>query len=98
MRVKELENYGTNVTIYDPWANPDEVMKEYSLTTINCHPERACHPRGVVEGQPSTMYDGIVLTVAHKEFLDLNFETLLKENGVVYDVKGVVKKEYISSL
>jgi UDP-N-acetyl-D-glucosamine/UDP-N-acetyl-D-galactosamine dehydrogenase len=34
--VKALADYGTHVTIYDPWANPVEVMHEYGLT---CHAE-----------------------------------------------------------
>ena len=34
--VRALEEYGIQVTIYDPWANPDEVMHEYGLT---CHTE-----------------------------------------------------------
>ncbi len=29
--IYQLKSYGTEVTIYDPWANPEEVMHEYSL-------------------------------------------------------------------
>ena len=74
--IAELEQYGTKVTIFDPWANPDEVMHEYGLET-NIQ-------------QPTTKYDGIVLAVAHNEFLDLDLSSLLNENGVVYDVKGIL--------
>lgn len=76
--VKALEDYGINVTIYDPWANPSEVQHEYNIT---CHSELASESK----------YDTIVLGVAHKEFVDLNLAPLLNENGVVYDVKGVLK-------
>lgn len=76
--VSALQEYGIQVTIYDPWANPAEVMHEYSLT---CHPE-------LVSG---TKYDSIVLGVAHKEFLELDLNSLIKENSVVYDVKGILK-------
>ncbi|MFV0540762.1 MAG: nucleotide sugar dehydrogenase, partial [Aestuariibaculum sp.] len=31
--IHELESYNTNITIYDPWANPEEVMHEYKLET-----------------------------------------------------------------
>lgn len=34
--VKALQDYGTHITIYDPWANPTEVMHEYGLV---CHAE-----------------------------------------------------------
>ncbi|GGK60637.1 MULTISPECIES: nucleotide sugar dehydrogenase [Flavobacteriaceae] len=74
--IHELEQYGTNVTIYDPWANPDEVMHEYNLTTRN--------------QLPSNKYDGIVLAVAHNEFLDIDFTKHLTSNGVIYDVKGIL--------
>ena len=37
--INELKQYGTKVTIFDPWANPEEVMQEYKLTTINRHPQ-----------------------------------------------------------
>ena len=76
--VNALEDYGIQVTIFDPWANPDEVMHEYGLT---CHPE-------LVAG---AKYDAIVLGVAHKEFLNLDLELLKRENAVVYDVKGILK-------
>ena len=38
-------------------------------------------------------YDAIILTVAHKEFLDLNLNQFLKEGGVVYDVKGILSAD-----
>jgi len=75
--IKALQEYGINVTIYDPLANPVEVAHEYKLV---CHPE-------LVEGQ---QYDAIVLGVAHQEFLELNLSKLQKTNAVVYDVKGVL--------
>ena len=76
--VKALEDYGIQVTIFDPWANPAEVKHEYNLP---CHPE-------LIAG---AKYDAIVLGVAHKEFLNLDLELLKRENAVVYDVKGILK-------
>ncbi|MFY0714350.1 nucleotide sugar dehydrogenase [Seonamhaeicola sp. NFXS20] len=97
--IEELKSYGANVTVYDPWANPEEVKHEYGLTTIqklshaeplNSHPEPVdSHPEPV-EGQ--TKYDAIVLTVAHKEFLQINLKSLLNTNGILYDVKGVINE------
>ena len=76
--INQLESYGTNVTIYDPWANPKEVKHEYNLKTVQQLPEGK--------------FDAVVLTVAHKEFLDLNIEEFLNPNGIIYDVKGIMKK------
>lgn len=76
--VKALADYSIQVTIYDPWANPAEVMHEYGLSCLNVLPQQS--------------FDGIVLGVAHQEFLDLNLDVLKKDMAVVYDVKGVLKR------
>jgi UDP-N-acetyl-D-galactosamine dehydrogenase len=89
--VAALQEYGIKVTIYDPWANPVEVMHEYGLT---CHAELpSCHSELVSESKsnPSpTKYNAIVLGVAHKQFLNLDVKSLKKENTVIYDVKGIL--------
>lgn len=74
--VKALNEYSINVTIYDPWANPEEVKHEYGIESLNQIPDHK--------------YDAIVLGVSHKEFIDLNFASLQKEVSVIYDVKGVL--------
>lgn len=75
--VKELQSYGTDVTIYDPLANPAEVKHEYGLATTTKF--------------PNDKFDAVVLTVAHKEFLEMELDALKKDNAVVYDVKGVLE-------
>jgi len=74
--IKALEDYGINVSLHDPWANPAEVLHEYGLNTT-----KVC---------PITTFDAIVLGVAHQEFLDLDLHSLKKGNSIVYDVKGVL--------
>lgn len=76
--INNLTSFGTKVTIYDPWANPEEVRHEYNLTTSTT--------------LPSKKYDAVVLTVAHKEYKDLNLKSLLNPNGVLYDVKGILEE------
>ncbi|XMO86164.1 nucleotide sugar dehydrogenase [Algibacter sp. AS12] len=74
--ISQLASYGTAITIHDPWANPEEVKHEYNLKTTR--------------DLPQEKFDAIVLTVAHKEFLNINLKALLNTNGVLYDVKGVL--------
>ncbi len=74
--ITELQSYGSDITIYDPWANPAEVEHEYNLKTVKTMPDEN--------------YDTVVLAVAHKEFMDLDFKSILNPNGVLYDVKGVL--------
>lgn len=74
--IEALSDYGLKVSIYDPWANPNEVNHEYGLQTMNT--------------VPKDRYDAVVLGVAHKEFLHLDFPELKKDGGIVYDVKGIL--------
>jgi UDP-N-acetyl-D-galactosamine dehydrogenase len=72
--VRELEEYGAKITVFDPNANPLEVNIEYNLLSEN--------------ELPNNKYDAIVLTVAHREFLELDLNTLRKDVSIVYDVKN----------
>ena len=63
--ISSLNDYGVNITIYDPWANEEEVMKEYALESSN--------------SLPKEKFDSIVLTVSHREFKDLDFSLLKKK-------------------
>ena len=76
--ISSLEDYGMEVVTFDPWANPNEVKHEYNIKSTN--------------EIPTDTFDAIVLGVAHKEFLSVNFTNLLNENGIIYDVKGVLGK------
>ena len=74
--VKQLEDFGVKVTIYDPWVNADEVEHEYGLKALT--------------ELPNQKFDSIVQAVSHKEFDALDLGALKNNNAVVYDVKGVL--------
>jgi len=76
--IKALEDYGVKVTTFDPWANPAEVKHEYGIESVT--------------EVPNSRYDAIVLGVAHKEFVELDFSSLKKEDAIVYDVKGIISQ------
>ena len=75
--VKNLVEFGSEVTIFDPWAKKEDVQKEYGLKTYR--------------NMPQNKFDGIVLAVSHREFEQIDFSKYLNKNGVIYDVKGVLK-------
>lgn len=77
--IHSLKEYGLKVTVFDPWANPEEVKHEYNLDIVTTLPENK--------------FDAIVLGVAHNEFLNLDFSSLKNENSVLYDVKGVLSAQ-----
>ena len=81
--IHSLEEYGLDVTTFDPWINDKEISKQYK---VNC-----CSASEI----KSQKFDAIILTVSHQEFLDLDLNNLLKENGVIYDVKGVLPKSEV---
>ena len=74
--ISALKGYGVNMTIFDPWANKEEVKKEYQLEST--------------KEKPSGSFDGVVLTVAHKEFLDLDFYSITNKKHIIYDVKNIL--------
>ncbi|HYG16769.1 MAG TPA: nucleotide sugar dehydrogenase, partial [Bacteroidia bacterium] len=82
--VTELKEYHTHITVYDPWAETDEVKHEYGLETVKDFNK-------IVEKK----YDAIILAVAHKEFSGLDLNTLRKPVSVLYDVKGCLEKAIV---
>lgn len=85
--ITNLEEYGAEVITFDPWANSKEVADEYR---INCYSETL-----LTDLKESKKYDAVILTVAHDQFLNLDLNKLIKEKGVIYDVKGVLSKENV---
>lgn len=77
-----LSEYTNNITIYNPWADKAEVKHEYQIEISNTL-------------NKTKKYDAIILGVAHKEFLEVDIPSLLNENGVVYDVKGILDRTII---
>lgn len=75
--IAALESYGVKVSVYDPWANAAEVKHEYKLD--------------MTTEFPTTKFDGVVLGVAHKEFLKMDLNAIRKETSVLYDVKGILE-------
>jgi len=80
--IQELREFGTDVSVYDPWADPEEVKREYRFNLLS-----------TTDHQPLIKYDAIVLAVAHDKFDDLNIEALKKgSDTVVYDIKSKLKE------
>jgi UDP-N-acetyl-D-galactosamine dehydrogenase len=79
--VNALKDYGTNITIHDPWASEDEVMHEYGLKST--------------KSIPSGRFDAVVLTVSHNKFNELDFLSLKNENAIIYDVKNFLDKKLV---
>ncbi|HLT75640.1 MAG TPA: UDP binding domain-containing protein, partial [Ohtaekwangia sp.] len=80
--IRELQSFGTDVDIYDPQADAEEVRHEYGLDLVKA---------------PSGPYHAVVLTVSHDEFREMDIRSLLSKNAVVYDVKGFLDKSLVTA-
>jgi UDP-N-acetyl-D-galactosamine dehydrogenase len=80
-----LQEFGCEVDVFDPWAEPAEVQKNYSIESIKDIGKIALDD-----------YDVVVLAVAHKEFFELFSKGgKPKESAVVFDIKGVLPREAV---
>ena len=82
--VAELQTYGCQVDVHDPWVGADEARSEFGLD--------------LVEEPESDSYDAVVVAVAHRQFRDLGadrFTALCKSNSVIYDIKYVLPTDIV---
>ena len=78
--IEELQEFGTEVDVYDPWADPDEVRHEYGLQLLP-----ALSPESI------NQYNAVVLAVAHDKFKELDLKKT--ENQVLYDIKSYLDSD-----
>jgi UDP-N-acetyl-D-galactosamine dehydrogenase len=78
--VRSLDEFGVNIVIFDPWADPQEVKRQYNQLSV-----RELSPL-------DKSFDAIILAVAHSDFLKLNISALRGTKSIVYDIKGILPK------
>ena len=76
-----LREFTPHITVCDPWANTESVKKAYGIE--------------LVKEVPEEKYDAVVLCVAHDAFSALDLKALVKEPGVIYDVKSILPREMV---
>jgi len=79
--VLELESYGVEIVVSDPWADPVDVEQLHKIELFQTIPD--------------DFFDAIVLAVGHKTFMEMDLKRYLKKTAVVFDVKGVLDKKMI---
>ena len=73
---RALQEYHLNISVYDPWANPEIARREYGIDITNI--------------LPTEQYDATIVAVAHNEFKTLDIARFSKDKSVVYDVKWML--------
>jgi len=79
-----LSEYTSNITVCDPWVSPMRAMLEYGVAITSDIPV-------------SDSFDVVVLGVAHRQFYSLDVRSLLRDGGVVYDVKGILPRDIVDA-
>jgi len=85
--VRELQDFGADVEIYDPWVDPESVRAEYGIEVRTECPENG-------------RYDGIVLAVAHRQFVEMSpaaLHALGKPEHIVYDIKSILPIDQVDA-
>lgn len=80
-----LRDYNAVVDIFDPWVDPSDAKHEYNLDLLGALPDAPAQ------------YDGVVVTVGHREFHALGPEkirSMCKKDGILFDVKGIFAKSF----
>ena len=81
---KELETYGVEVEVHDPWVDAEEARQEYGFDLV-ADPEKGA-------------YDGVIIAVAHDQFRALGAKGIRsfgKKGSVLYDIKYVLTPDEV---
>lgn len=80
--IRELQSFGTQVDVYDPQAEAEEVKHEYGLNLTPALNKK---------------YHAIVLAVSHKDFETIDWSKIADKKTVIYDVKGLMNRSSITA-
>ncbi len=78
---RALKEYNIDITVYDPWANPEIAKREYGIDIVN--------------ELPAEKFDAAIAAVAHKKFENLDVPSLLKPLHVIFDVKCTLDRNIV---
>ena len=80
----ELKQFGLEVDVYDPLADPLEVEREYGIKILSTRKQ-------------NLVYDAVIVAVAHNEFLGFNFNEIVSEQGVIFDTKACLDRNLVDA-
>ena len=78
-----LQEYNVDISVYDPWADPAIVRKEYGIE--------------ISSQLPSDKFDAAIVAVGHRQFreMEIDFDSLLNPKHVIYDVKAILPRDIV---
>lgn len=82
---KHLLNYTDHIEVFDPYADAEEVEKEYGFRIITDW-----------EALKDRKFNAIVHCVSHDLFAQVDLKSRLVENGIIYDVNGTLDRSLVT--
>ncbi len=79
---RHLEAGEAVVDVFDPWADPDAVQKEYNVSLLP-------------EIDPDRKDDVVILSVAHSDFSNIKFEDFKSDGAIIYDIKAFIDRNLV---
>lgn len=79
---RELKAFNIKVDVYDPWADPIRVSKEYQLQLIK---------------ELDKEYEAIILAVSHRQFLSIDYQYYKNMGAIIYDTKSFIDKKLVDA-
>lgn len=80
---EELHRFGMDVTVFDPWADPGLVLKEYGFELDNVLIDKN--------------YKAIIVAVSHQEFLTLDYKKYKASGAIIFNTKSFIERKYIDA-
>jgi UDP-N-acetyl-D-galactosamine dehydrogenase len=77
---KELTQFGLNLDVYDPWASPEQVYKEYGIR--------------LETNLQLKDYKAVIVAVAHNEFLEVDYQAYKVQGAVIFDIKSFIDRKF----
>lgn len=79
----ELQQYGLVPEVYDPWAHAPSVLADYDIDLLG--------------HLPSADYKAVIVAVAHREFLEIDYSSFKEAGAVVFDIKSFINREFVDA-
>lgn len=80
---QELQQFGMEVNVFDPWADPDLVQEEYGFRTDDQLIDKN--------------YKAIIVAVSHQEFLELNYKKYKDDGAIIFDTKSFIDRNFVDA-
>lgn len=77
---RELTQFGLDLDVFDPWANPKEVYEEYGIQ--------------LEQELKLKNYKAVIVAVAHNEFLELDYQAYKDQGAVIFDIKSFIDRKF----